>query len=416
MDPYKQVGSTNFFLAYHALNDKEIQKIIASFYIDACPDLARTPSNYAKRQKTYDPIKIGIISKFLYSHTIGKLNRGIVEHLSRRKFYVKLFRFQGREDHLSRIIDSAADEVVILPTVLTAARQKIAEHPLDILYYLDIGMDSLTYFLAFSRLAPVQCVTWGHPVTTGIPNMDYFISSSIAEPPEGEHHYSERLVLLKRLPIYYYRPQLSGEPSSREAFALPNDFKLYVCPQSLFKFHPDFDEVLHAILCQDPRALLVLIEGKHEHWTKMLRDRFAGAFPDAIDRVRFLPRMTREDFLSLLMVADVVLDTIHFGGGNTSLEAFALGVPIVTLPGRFLRGRLTLALYKQMGVMDCVARSVESYVNLALRLANDKTWRDEIRAKIRGRADVLYEDMEAVRELECFFEWAVKEEPKRTLT
>ena len=396
------------------ITDKEIQKEIASFFIHICSDLDWVPSDYKKQQRRYDKIKIGIISTFLYDHTIGRLNHGIIKKLSRGKFHVELFRFPGREDRLSEAINSAADEVVILPTKLALVRQEIAEHSLDILFYLDIGMESLTYFLAFSRLAPVQCVTWGHPVTTGIPNVDYFISSESAEPPGAEGHYSERLILLKRLGVYYYRPELPQMLPSRDNFDLPRDHNLYVCPQTLFKFHPDFDDVLGAILRRDPHGLLILIEGEHEHWAKLLHDRFTRTFPDAVDRVRFLPRMSREDFLSLLMVADVLLDTIHFGGGNTSLEAFAFGVPIVTLPGRFLRGRLTLALYKQTGVMDCVANDTDSYVNIAVKLANDKAWRDEIKGKIRAGADVLYEDIEAVRELEGFFEWAVEAEGGRT--
>ena len=61
------------------------------------------------------------------------------------------------------------------------------------MFYADLGMDIRTYFLAFARLAPVQCVTWGHPDTTGIPNMDYFISSDLIEADGAEKHYSETL-------------------------------------------------------------------------------------------------------------------------------------------------------------------------------------------------------------------------------
>ena len=71
----------------------------------------------------------------------------------------------------------------------------------------------MSYALAFSRLAPVQCVTWGHPVTTGIPTLDYFISSDLLEADGAEDHYTERLVRLKTLPIYYYRPEVP--PRSR---------------------------------------------------------------------------------------------------------------------------------------------------------------------------------------------------------
>ena len=408
-DPHKQIGTTNYYLAYHGLNDREIQEEIASFYINACPDLVWTSPNLNKQRQPHDKINIGIISNFLCYHTIGKLNYGIIKNLSREKFNVRLFRFSGgREDHLSKTINEAADEVIILPKRLKHARREIAEHSPDVLFYLDIGMDPLTYFLAFSRLAPVQCVTWGHPVTTGIPNMDYFISSDKSEPPGAEEHYSERLILPDRLTTYYYRPELPEALTPRKNFDLPEGYNLYVCPQTLFKFHPDFDDVLGRLLRQDRRGLLVLIEGKHKHWTKLLRARFLSAFPDVFDRVRFLPMMPTKDFLSLLKLADVILDTPYFGGGSTSLESFACGAPIVTWPGEFMRDRLTLALYKQMGIMDCVAGDVQSYLDIAYRLANDKTWSNEIRDKIRTNADVLYEDIEAVRELERFFETAVE--------
>ena len=411
-DPNKQVGSVNFFCAYHGLNDLEIQERLAAFYLKACPDLAWEATNCYQERKPRKKIRIGVISLFLHKHTIGKLNLGIIRHLSRVRLNVKLFRFQGKEDNLSKELERSADESVILPTKLGKAREIIADHSLDVLFYLDIGMAPLTYFLAFSRLAPVQCVTWGHPVTTGIPNMDYFISSENAELPGADDHYSERLIRLKRLPIYYYRPDIAEGQISRENFGLDDGCNLYVCPQTLFKFHPDFDMALGEILRRDQRGILVLIEGNFSYWTELLMERFHGAFPDVTDRVKFLPRMSEQEFLSLLKLADVVLDPFHFGGGNSSLEAFACSVPVVTLPSPFLRGRLTLALYEQMGVMDCVAYDFKSYVNIALRLANEINWRKKIREKIRSRADILFEDVEAVRELENFFEWAVGKNDK----
>lgn len=407
-DPNHQVGSSHFLLAYHGLNDKDISRQIASFYIHVCPELAWGLSPGIKSRQIEDRINVGFISRHLFDHTIGNINHGIIERLSREKFHVRLFRFRGKEDHLSKEIDSAADEVVILPRELTSARKEIARHTLDILFYLDIGMEPLTYFLAFSRLAPVQCVAWGHPVTTGIPNVDYYISSKSAEPPGAQDHYSEQLVLLKKLAMYCYRPEMDEVIPPREKFGFSNAQHLYVCPQALFKFHPDFDEILGSILRRDPRGVLVLFEGRHNHWEALLRDRFARTFPDAMSRVRFLPRMSKRDYLSFIRMADVLLDTLHFSGGYSSLLAFACGLPIVTWPGKLMRGRLTLALYKQMGVMDCVANSVRSYVDLALRIAKDKGRRDAIKAKIRARSDMLFEDIETVHELERFFESAIR--------
>ena len=103
-----------------------------------------------------------------------------------------------------------------------------------------------------------------------------------------------------------------------------------------------------------------------------------------------------------MAVADVLLDPLHFGGGNTSYEGLALGVPIVTLPSRFLRGRITFALYKQIGMLDCVVASAAQYIELALRLGNDKSYREKMRTRILDANAVLYENSAGVKELEEF--------------
>lgn len=72
-----------------------------------------------------------------------------------------------------------ADEVVPLPQDLVSCRERIQAWSLDVLVYPEIGMDPVAFFLAFARLAPVQAVWWGHPDTTGIPTIDYFISSDV---------------------------------------------------------------------------------------------------------------------------------------------------------------------------------------------------------------------------------------------
>ena len=115
----------------------------------------------------------------------------------------------------------------------------------------------------------------------------------------------------------------------------------------------------------------MLIDCPHPNWTRLLIDRLRQAYPDVAGRIVVLPRLSMDGFLHLQALADVLLDTIHFGGGNTSLEAFTFGTPIVTLPGRFLRSRITYACYEQMGILDCVAADPEDYVRIAVRLGTD---------------------------------------------
>jgi predicted O-linked N-acetylglucosamine transferase (SPINDLY family) len=120
--------------------------------------------------------------------------------------------------------------------------------------------------------------------------------------------------------------------------------------------------------------------------------------------VHFLPRQSGADFASLIDACDVMLDTPHFNGMNTSLEAFALGVPVVTSPTELQRGRHTTGMYRKMGFMECVAQTGEDYVRLALRLGRDTDYRRHVRGEIRQRSEALFEDRRAVEQFERFFE------------
>jgi predicted O-linked N-acetylglucosamine transferase (SPINDLY family) len=112
---------------------------------------------------------------------------------------------------------------------------------------------------------------------------------------------------------------------------------------------------------------------------------------------------TRE-FLSILLAADCVLDPFHFSGGVTSYIAMSLGVPVVTLPGELFRSRMTAGMYQRAGVTDCIARSPEHFVELALAFAADRAARESHRARILAAHPALFANRRAVDALE---EWIV---------
>jgi predicted O-linked N-acetylglucosamine transferase (SPINDLY family) len=403
-DPFTEVGRTNFYSAYHGLNDRDLQVQLATLYQRACPALSYiAPHCQNPKAIGHRKINIGFVSRHFHHHTIGKVTRGIIAKLSREKFRVHVFFLSFTSDEISHFIQQHADYSETLPLVLEEARQRIAARQLDILFYSDIGMESFSYFLAFARLAPVQCVTYGHPLTTGIPTIDYFLSTQALEVAEADQHYSEQLVRLNRAPIFYYKPVLNAPLKGRHHFGLEDQHHIYACPQSVFRFHPEFDPILAAILARDPAGRVVMIKDKYHQWADLLKQRFQRTIPQVIDRILFVPAMTLPDYLNLLAVSDVILDPFHFSSGNAAYEAFAMGTPIVNLPSRFLRGRITYSLYHKMGVLDCVAETPQLYVEIALRLGTNPAYREHIRAKILANNHLLYEDREAVRELEQFF-------------
>ncbi|MEO5336384.1 MAG: tetratricopeptide repeat protein [Magnetospirillum sp. WYHS-4] len=401
-DPHTEVGTTDFYLAYQGEDDRPIRQKLAALYLKSCPALGWEAPHCTAGPRRAERIKVGFLSSHLIAgHTIGKLTAGLIERLPRDRFETVLLRPHG-----TRGLEEAVERTVGYSLDLTAARRRVAAEELDVLIYPDIGMDSFTYFLAFSRLAPVQCVTWGHPVTTGIPNMDWFLSTADLDPPGSEAAYSETLARLPAFPAFVAPPSVANLPD-RAALNLPEDRRLYVCTQTLFKVHPDFDGVLAEILRGDPDGDLVFIEGGLTGIATLLRQRLAAVLPDGLARVRFLPGLEPPRFLGLCRWADVLLDTFPFCGGNTSLEAFATGTPVVTLPTGLMRGRVTAAFYRRMGIGDLVARSPAHYVDLALRAARDREWRNTLSARIRDRAALLFEDDAAVAGLADFLERAV---------
>jgi predicted O-linked N-acetylglucosamine transferase (SPINDLY family) len=219
------------------------------------------------------------------------------------------------------------------------------------------------------------------------------------------------LFLLEDLPTlaYYHRPELPVIRAEREAFGLHEADHVYLCPQTLFKMHPEFDRLLGGILRLDPAGVLVLIRGQYDDYTDEIQKRFSLTLPDVAGRIVFLDRMGSKPYMQLLSLADVCLDTLHFNGMNTSLESFAVGTPIVTLPGRMQRGRHTQAMYRKMGILDCIAKDAQDYIDIAVRLGCDKAHAQALRGRILACNGVLFENRRVITEFERFFLHAVRE-------
>ena len=403
-DVYTAGGFTNFYLAYHGENDRELQENIAAFYLECCSDLAMMAPHIGQATER-EKMRVGILSSFLRNHTVGYLCRGLIEHLDRDRFEVVLLRCPvlPLEDPVAPLLAKMADRVVDLPDDLNRARAMVAAEEADLIYFPEIGMEDLVYFLAFARSAPVQVMGWGHPVTSGIPNMDAFLSVAAMEPEEADDDYSEALIELDGLSICVPEPNLPGEVADREVFGMSREAPAYLCAQSLYKIHPGFDSIAAAILEKDSDAYLYFLT-IHTQADDVFMQRLEKTVGANMARVKILPRVKGRDFTALLNSADVLLDIPHWSGGKTSLESLITGTPIVHWPGPFMRGRHTLAFYKHIDVMDCVVDSADAYVETAYRLVHDQSFRTSVRKRIQERAPKLFNDTSAIAEISDVFE------------
>lgn len=407
-DPTRRVGVTNFYLAFHGMNDRPLQEKVALFYERACPDLLFA-APHCTRPRRGGRLRVGFLTRFVFTHSISRCMSRIIEELSQlAEFDVSLISSHDVEDEAYRSTYAAfAGNRVQLPFDSAVARTRIAALELDVLVYLDIGMDPWTYFLAYSRLAPVQCVYGGHPVTTGITNLDFFLSQwpGFVESTDADSHYSEKLVRFPRGLFYFERPSLPAVLKTRRELGLPENKRLYVCPMKLQKLHPDFDVAMSRILELDEEGVIVLFEDhQHATWKPILERRFDRTISANVRaRILFTPWLfDYGDFVSANAQADVVIDPFHFGIGTTAIATFALGTPLVTLPSEFLRGRQGMAFCKMMGLDDCIATGVEDYVRKAVAIARDPSARKSIEKRIFENEHVLYGSLRPVEDMEKF--------------
>jgi protein O-GlcNAc transferase len=410
-----------FYLPYQGRDDREIQALYGGLVVRGMsasyPQWSTTP---ARPWRPGEPIRVGFVSGYFRTHSNWKIPiRGWVENLDRRRFQLFGYHTGGNRDAVTDQASRAFDRFVQGPLPLERWVEEIARDAPHVLIQPGIGMDGMSVQLAGLRLAPVQCTSWGHPTTSGIPTIDYFLSSDLMEPAAADRFYTESLVRLPNLSIYYdagYAPAVARQGDAVPARALlgvPVDRIMFWCCQSLYKYLPEYDDVFPRIGALARTARFVFIENANPHVTELFRQRLERAFArrglSAAEFVRFAPRLDQAQFAALCGEADIFLDSIGWSGCNSTFEALAASVPVVTLAGALMRGRHSSAILAMAGVTDTTAATVDEFIAIAARLAQDEAWRSEVRKQLAAGKARIYGDLAPVRALENFIERCVGE-------
>lgn len=398
----------NFFLAYTGGNVLEEQRAYASLvskitkaaYPFLTHPLQRSPRTQGHK------IRVGFVSRnLLYFHSVYRTHGRWVTQLPRDRFEVHAFLLRHRDDEALAAIRARADSVFQGESDPEEIAFALRKKELDVLIFPDIGMDSTTWLLASLQLAPIQCTALGHPITTGLPTVDYFLSSELMEPPDAEKQYSEKLILLPNLSSSYPYPDLTG--LSPVSGSKKQGRILYVIAQSLFKLLPQRDHLYPQIALQVPSCEFHFIAKTHAMgvlFHERLKRAFASYNLNADDYCTLHPWMKRDDFLNWLQSADVCLDSMDWSGFNTTMDAIALDLPVVTLPGLTCRSRHSMAILNRIHLEELVAKDEADYVGLATRLGVDASFRKAMTEKIKSNKRLAFDDIQAIEGLASFLQ------------
>lgn len=351
-------------------------------------------------------LRVGFVSAYLHEHVVERYFGGWIRDLDAARFERFVWYTGATADARTAALRDSVDHYAEAAGSLDDLAAALRASELDVLIYLDVGLDPRQQALAALRLAPVQCTAYGHPAGSGLATLDYFLSGDALEPDGAQQHYRERLV---RLPGLGCVPRAPAEPSPDPA---PRDRTRprVLCLQSLIKLPPAFDDVLARVLAASG-AELVLFDrsaGITRRFVERLAPVLAAHGLDADTVLRVEGARPYADYLALVRDADLVLDSPGFSGGGTSLDALGVGTPVVTFDGVFARGRQTAAMLRRLELPELVAGGDDAYVATAVALLADTPHRERLRTHLGERRRLLFDDPAVMPAFAQFLEDAAR--------
>ncbi len=409
--------SSNKYLPYQGYDDLElqmahgswVQRIMAASYPQWAQPDPMPPAG--------GKLRVGFLTAFstrFQNLSAGKLFGGWIREMDRTKFEIFAYHADNLADRNAKAVDRWNIPFRQLSGNLGEMARAVRADQLHALVYLDFGIHPRMAQLASLRLAPVQCAAWDTPLTSGVPAVDYFLSSDLMEPQDGSRHYSEELVRLPGVGVCFPKPVIPTMLLTRKRsdFGLREDAVVYLCCQSIFKYSPEQDEVAVRIARRVPNSQFVFLitnDVVGSDFRGRMDRAFAAMGLRAEEHCVWLPEMDVLDYWNLHRLADVSLDTLGWSGGVSTFEAVACGLPVVTVPGQWMRGRHSSAILTQLGVTETTARDAAEYVEIAARLGLDREWRGNVVDRSAGGFRRLYSDTRSVKALELFLQRAVRE-------
>jgi predicted O-linked N-acetylglucosamine transferase (SPINDLY family) len=353
-------------------------------------------------------LRIGYVSPDFREHCQSLFTLPLLSHHDHRRFEIFCYADVARPDAITGRISGHADvwrDTSALDDASCAAL--VRSDRIDILVDLTMHMANGRPLMFARKPAPVQVAWLAYPGTTGLSAMDYRLTDPYLDPP-GTHDgwYTETSI---RLPdtFWCYDP-LTAEPVPGPLPALASGRVTFGCLNNFCKVNPPVLALWAQVLAAVPGSRLLLLCQPGSHRQRVLDALAAGGV--APGRVAFTPFQPRAAYLALHQEVDLGLDTFPYNGHTTSLDAFWMGVPVVTRLGDTVVGRAGWSQLCNLDLSELAATSDETFIQIAVDLARDLPRLARLRAALRPRmeASPLMDGARFARNLETAFRglWA----------
>jgi predicted O-linked N-acetylglucosamine transferase (SPINDLY family) len=351
---------------------------------------------------TPDPgkrLRIGYVSPDFRYHCQAFFTLPLFAHHDREAFEVFAYASVATPDAVTERLQTHCDHWRNCAGLSDdAVAEQVRRDGIDILVDLTMHMANGRPLLFARKPAPVQVAWLAYPGTTGLSAMDYRITDPYLDPP-GLHEdwYAERSLRLPHT-FWCYTP-LAEEPDPGPLPAQARGSITFGCLNNFCKVNPGVLALWNRVLEAVPGSRLRLMAQPGSHRQAVLE-----AFSDP-GRIEFTPFLPRQDYLAQYRDIDLCLDTFPYNGHTTSLDAFWMGVPTVTLVGETVVGRAGWSQLNNLGLTELAAWSADDFVAIAAGLASDLPKLAGLRAGLRARmeASPLMDAPRFARDMEALY-------------
>ncbi|RFC32573.1 MAG: putative O-linked N-acetylglucosamine transferase, SPINDLY family [Candidatus Nitrotoga sp. SPKER] len=399
---YFDLPQAQLLRLYHAYNQAVKRQHFSEFPLVSPYRMQRTK------------LRIGYLSADFRVHVMGKLMYEVLVRHDRSQFELHLYSLASQTDALTTQFSTISDKFVDLHTLSARqAAKMIAEDDLDILIDLCNHTAYSNALILAYKPARVLITHLGAHGGLGLDTVDYKLTDHYADVPENAAYLIEKLLPMEGclFPFHHVEPASNVQLSRAELGIAENAVVLGVFA-NIMKFSPRCLLAWAAILTKNENAVLAFSPLKENEKASYLRQ-IAATGIDPV-RVRFIPAAKDEQFnRARYALLDMALDTFPYSGGDTTLAALDMGVPVVTLCGQRHSERTSYSILMNLGVPETIAHSEAEYIELACRLGSDAGWHGAVVEQIRrGLVDSPLVDMDAyTRHLEDAYRHAIAQCP-----
>jgi protein O-GlcNAc transferase len=343
-------------------------------------------------------LRIGFINRHFAPQTETYTTLPTFEQLDPARFDVKLFVHRNLGTTLENYAAARAASFTVLPANLEEQLHILRAAALDVVVF-GTNVTAVCHevtLLALHRVAPLQVVNNSSCTTSGLPEIDLYVSGTATEHESAPSHFSERLGLLQGpAHAFNYKADQQAPKSNwtRAALGLPEDSVVFVSAANFYKIIPEMREAWARLLAAVPGSRL-LLHPFNPNWSSSYPiKRFCAEFETVLaahgvssDRlvVSSLRFPSRYDVAELLKVGDLYLDSFPFAGVNSLIDPLEIGLPVVTLEGESFRSRMGAALLRNLGLNELIAADAAAYHGLCVRLAGDPAARAALSTRINA--------------------------------